>query len=59
LTSKLSLWIHQRLFFFRDRLYECPLFAKGEAIARWQADFRRLFNEIPDDTTLQIVDAHS
>jgi hypothetical protein len=45
--------------FFRDQLYECPLFAKGEALAKWQAEFRQWFAEIPDDTTLQIVDAHS
>ena len=45
--------------FFRDQLYECPLFAEGEALARWQAEFRQRFAEIPDDTTLQVVDAHS
>ena len=45
--------------FFRDQLYESPLFAEGEALAKWQAEFRRLFAEIPDGTTLQIVDAHS
>lgn len=45
--------------FFRDQLYECPLFAEGEALAKWQAEFRQRFADIPDDTTLQIVDAHS
>src|SRR5262245_28136849 len=45
--------------FFRDHLYECPLFAEGEALAKWQAEFRQRFTEIPDDITLQIVDAHS
>lgn len=45
--------------FFRDQLYECPLFAEGEALAKWQAEFRQRFAQIPDDTTLQIVDAHS
>ena len=45
--------------FFRDQLYECPLFAEGEALAKWQVEFRQRFAEIPDDTTLQIVDAHS
>jgi hypothetical protein len=30
-----------------------------EALAKWQAEFRLRFAEIPDDTTLQIVDAHS
>ena len=45
--------------FFRDQLYESPLFAEGEALATWQAEFRQRFAAIPDDTTLQIVDAHS
>jgi hypothetical protein len=45
--------------YFRGQLHECPLFARGEALANWQADFRRLFDEIPEDTLLQIVDAHS
>lgn len=45
--------------FFRDQLFECPLFAEGEALAKWQAEFRQRFADIPDDTTLQIVDAHS
>ena len=45
--------------FFRDQLYECPLFAEGEALAKWQAEFRQQFAKIPDDTILQIVDAHS
>ena len=45
--------------FFRGELYECPLFAEGEALAKWQAEFRQRFADIPDDTTLQIVDAHS
>lgn len=45
--------------FFRDQLYECPLFAKDEELAKWQAEFRQRFAEIPDDTILQIVDAHS
>jgi hypothetical protein len=44
--------------FFRDRLYECPLFAEGAALAKWQAEFRQRFAEIPDETILQIVDAH-
>ncbi|MEO7299557.1 MAG: hypothetical protein ABI042_13390 [Verrucomicrobiota bacterium] len=45
--------------FFRDQLYESPLFAEGEILANWQKEFRKRFAEIPDDTTLQIVDAHS
>ena len=45
--------------FFCDQLYESPLFAEGEELAKWQTQFRRLFAEIPDHTTLQIVDAHS
>ncbi len=42
----------------RDRLYECQLFAEGAALAKWQAEFRQRFAEIPDETILQIVDAH-
>ena len=45
--------------FFRDQFFECPVFAEGEALAKWQAEFRQRFADIPDDTTLQIVDAHS
>ena len=45
--------------FFRDMLYECPMFAEGESLLKWQAEFRKMFAEIPDDNTLQIVDAHS
>ena len=45
--------------FYRGQLYECPLFAEGEALSVWQAEFRRRFAEIPDSMTLQIVDAHS
>ena len=45
--------------FFQDQLYECPLFAEGEELSQWQSEFRRLFAKIPEDTTLQIVDAHS
>jgi hypothetical protein len=45
--------------FFRGELYECPLFAEGEVLAKWQTEFRQRFAEIPDDTALQIVDAHS
>jgi hypothetical protein len=42
----------------RDWLYECPLFAEGAALAKWQAEFRQRFAELPDETILQIVDAH-
>jgi hypothetical protein len=45
--------------FFRGSLYESPLFAQGEALEKWQAEFRDRFAQIPDDITLQIVDAHS
>lgn len=45
--------------FFRDRLYECPILCDGDALANWHAEFRRRFAEIPDDTTLQVVDVHS
>ena len=44
--------------FFAEKLYECPPFAEGDALARWRAEFRERFSEVPDDTTLQIVDAH-
>jgi hypothetical protein len=45
--------------FYLDQLYECPLFADGDALANWRAEFRQRFAEIPEETTLQIVDAHS
>jgi hypothetical protein len=45
--------------FLRDTLYQCPVFPTEEAAARWDAEFRERFAEIPDDTILQIVDAHS
>ena len=45
--------------FFAEHLYECPLLADGETLARWHAEFRERFSEVPDETTLQIVDAHS
>ena len=45
--------------FFRGALYESPLLADGQALANWKAEFRERFAEIPDDITLQIVDAHS
>ena len=44
--------------FFRDKLYECPLVNDPELIAKWDAEFRERFAVIPDDATLQIVDAH-
>jgi hypothetical protein len=45
--------------YFRGVLYECPLFAQGDALARWDEEFRRVFASIPEDTTLRIVDAHT
>ena len=45
--------------FFRGELRECPLFAEKESLKRWQDEFRRLFDQIPEDRTLRIVDAHS
>ena len=45
--------------FFQGVLYESPFFAEGETLAKWQTEFRERFASIPDDTTLQIVDAHS
>ena len=44
---------------FRDRLYECPILPDRGALANWHTEFRQRFTEIPEDTTLQIVDAHS
>lgn len=45
--------------FFRGILYECPLTDEPEGMAEWVATFCKLFDEIPEGTTLQIVDAHS
>lgn len=49
--------------FFQGVLHECPLSEEPEddakVLAEWQATFRRLFDAIPEDATLQIVDAHS
>jgi len=45
--------------FFQGNLYQCPLFAEGEALKKWQVEFRERFAQVPDDITLQIVDAHS
>lgn len=45
--------------FFRDKLHECPLTNDAELIDKWDVEFRERFAEIPDDTVLQIVDAHS
>jgi hypothetical protein len=45
--------------FFRGHLYECSVNADRAAAAKWQEDFRKRFSEIPDDTLLRIVDAHS
>ena len=44
--------------FFQDKLYECPMFADGEALKKWQDEFRSRYAEIPYDNMLQIVDAH-
>jgi len=44
---------------YRGTLYESPKFAEGEALQKWQAEFRERFAEIPDDIILQIVDAQS
>jgi hypothetical protein len=45
--------------FFQGQLFECPISADAEAFENWHKEFRRRFAEIPDDTLLQIVDAHS
>src|SRR5258705_1924595 len=43
---------------FRGRWSERKMMAEGEAGQKWRAEFARLFAEIPDDTTLTIVDCH-
>ena len=45
--------------FFRGELYECPLFAEGDKLSKWKMEFAQQFAQVPDDSTLQIVDAHS
>ena len=45
--------------YFLGKLHECPLFAEGEKLKRWEKEFRAVFDQIPADTTLRIVDAHS
>ncbi len=45
--------------YFRGKLYECPLDADADGLKRWQEEFRKLYADIPDETKLQIVDAHS
>ncbi len=49
--------------FFQGVLHECPLSEEPEddahILAAWEATFRRLYDEIPEDATLQVVDAHS
>ena len=44
---------------FRGQWSESAIFAKGEEAEKWRTEFVRLFEQIPDDTTLTIVDCHS
>ena len=44
---------------FSGQWSESEIFAKGEAADKWRTEFARLYSEIPDDTTLTIVDCHS
>jgi len=44
---------------FRGQWFASQIFAKGEALKTWLEEFSRHFSEIPDDTTLTIVDVHS
>jgi hypothetical protein len=43
---------------YRRQWSSSPFFAEGEALAKWREEFARLFAEIPDGTTLTIVDCH-
>ena len=45
--------------FFRGVLHECPMTDDADLIADWEASFRDMYADIPEDATLQIVDAHS
>jgi hypothetical protein len=45
--------------FFKGKLYESPFFAEGAELAKWKDEFRNRFKDIPDNATLQVVDAHS
>ncbi|HSY19873.1 MAG TPA: hypothetical protein VK815_16135 [Candidatus Acidoferrales bacterium] len=43
---------------FRGQWSESALFAQHEQAEKWRAEFARRFAEIPDDTTLTVVDIH-
>jgi len=46
--------------YFRGELHMCPFTLTDDAaIASWQQKFRLMFAEIPEDSTLRIIDAHS
>lgn len=45
--------------YFRGKLHMCPFLPDDPAFDRWPEDFRRVFAQIPEDTILRIIDAHS
>jgi len=45
--------------FFDDVLYECPFDCDEAKLAEWNELFREKFKAIPENRTLQMVDAHS
>ena len=38
--------------------FESTIFAEGDAVEKWKAEFAQLFAEIPDDKRLTVVDVH-
>jgi hypothetical protein len=44
---------------FRGQWFASPIFADGDALDTWKAQFSRRFSQIPDETTLTVVDIHS
>src|SRR5262245_7463536 len=44
---------------FRGQWFASPIFEKGDVLNDWRAEFSQHFSEIPEDTTLTVVDVHS
>jgi hypothetical protein len=44
---------------FRGEWFASPIFAQGDAEAKWRTEFSEHFSRIPDDTLLTVVDVHS
>lgn len=44
---------------FRGQWFASPIFAEGDTEPKWRGEFAQHFTQIPDDTTLTVVDLHS